>query len=132
MPLMNVYEARPALMRLNCAFGVQPGVSEYTTLNESPSAVFALQLVDGHLPETGAGFGVGCWLLHPAPEIVAERLPLIDALVTVPVVDALIVQLLHERAGKEIEYAPALDTVVVPDPVTSQRAPGVGIPMTTE
>lgn len=65
----------------------------------------------------------------------AVTVPLIELELTVPVVDALMVQPLHESEGKAIEYVPSLATAAVPVAVALQLfvvGPGSGIPSSRE
>jgi hypothetical protein len=79
------------------------GRSVYLSWYEAVLGVCAVQPVEVQSPVTGAGFGLGCWPLQPEPVIDAEAVPLIEVDVTVPDVDAVIVQALHVSAGKVIE-----------------------------
>lgn len=75
----------------------------YDRAYEAPLGTRAVQLVDVQLPLAMAGLGVACWPLQPPPAIEAETVPLIDAELIVPEVDAIIVQPLQDNGGKVIE-----------------------------
>src|SRR5579871_5326674 len=72
------------------------GVSMYVTLNESASAVFAVQPSELHLPVTAAGFGLGAPFVQPLPASVATTCPLIAVELKTPDVSTVIEHPLHE------------------------------------
>ena len=78
----------------------QGGVIVYDRAYEEPLGTRAVQLADVQLPLAMAGLGVACWPLQPAPAIVAETVPLMDAELIVPEVDAVIVHPLQDNGGK--------------------------------